>query len=310
MNLNRARQLDLQLLLAFRHLYQLRGLTRAASQMNLSQPAMSRVLAKLRDIFADPLFLRSPQGLQPTPRATQLLPQVQSAIEQMQALIEETSYHPAEDQGRLILCCNDFAANQLLPAICTQLKQQAPGLTVDIRPWTPGLLMTLASTAIDMALCLNEPHGADVTLETLYSDPYVVVMCANHPLANDPVSQQSYLAAEHILIPMGTKQQGIIEAMLASQGIVRRIALRVPYLLAALAMLPGNPYLLTVPSWVASCYKAQFNLACQPLPFATPDAQYCLAWPSRLQNEPRQRWAREQASLAMHRSFTGGQQEV
>ncbi|MBT1064710.1 LysR family transcriptional regulator [Bowmanella sp. Y26] len=307
---NRARQLDMQLLQAFVLLYEERGLGRAATRLNLSQPAMSRVLVKLRDIFADPLFLRSAEGLQPTARAEQLLPQIQSAITQMLALLGETRYQPATDQGRLIVSCNDFAASRLLPAICKHIQRQAPGLAMDIRPWTADLTSTLSSTPIEMALCLNEPCAADICVQVLHQDNYVVAMCADNPLACRPLDMHSYLQAEHILIPLGVKQQGAMETLLANQGIQRRVSLRIPYLMAALAMLPGSHYLLIIPEWVARSYQAQFNLSWQAVPFATPLAEYCLIWPTRLDNDPRQRWARTQALDAIHSQFQADNQPL
>ncbi|MDX1459098.1 MAG: LysR family transcriptional regulator [Marinobacter sp.] len=294
------RNLDLQLLAAFRALVDERNVTRAAARMNLSQPAMSRVLGKLRDIFADPLFIRSADGLMLTQRAEALLPEVDASLRQLERLLEATEFDPAQASGRLTVATNDIGASGLLPNVLPRLSREAPALSLEITPWRAGLLTELDRLPVDLTLCVLEESGPDVHVRRLAEDHYVVVMSESNPLATQTLTLEDYLNAEHVVIPLGRAGKGALEPVLSRQGFKRHIAVRVPYLMTALNIVAQSNRLLAIPAMVARSFQQTFRLQVQALPLEAPTIAYVLAWHRRHHHDQQHRWARQLLYEELH----------
>ncbi|MDX1757099.1 MAG: LysR family transcriptional regulator [Marinobacter sp.] len=298
------RNLDMQLLTAFRALVDERNVTRAAARMNLSQPAMSRVLGKLRDIFADPLFIRAADGLMLTQRAEALLPEVDASLRQLERLLSTTDFDPARASGRLTVATNDIGASGLLPNVLPRLSREAPALSLEVTPWRAGILTELDRLPVDLALGVLEETGPDVHARKLAEDHYVVVMSDRHPLATRPVTLEDYLNAEHVVIPLGRAGKGALEPVLSRQRLRRHIAVRVPYLMTALNIVAQSNRLLAIPAMVAKSFQQPFRLQIQPLPLEAPTIAYVLAWHRRHHHDQRHRWARQLLYEELHAAMS------
>lgn len=273
----RLRNLDLHLLSAFRALADERHVSRAAQRLNLSQPAMSRILAKLRELFSDPLFIRTGNQLIMTPRAQALLPEVDACLVQLDRLLKQTEFIPQNATGKLVIATNDYGSSALIPSLHTRLRHVAPRLDLEVVSWQPGMLTQLAQLPVDLALCALEDTGADVHVKTLCEDYWVVIMASAHPLASQTLSQQAYLDCEHVVIPTGSAKKGALENFLSHQGMDRRIAIRVPHIITALQLVAQSELILTIPSMVAKAFQKQFALHIQPVPLQVPELSYTLA---------------------------------
>ncbi|MFT5721191.1 MAG: DNA-binding transcriptional LysR family regulator [Motiliproteus sp.] len=292
MNLTSLCSTDLNLLPVFQVLLEERNVTRAAGRLNLTQPAISRNLARLRQLFNDPLFTRTPKGLAPTPRAQALALDLQQSLYNLSQLIEPATFIPAQATNTFRLATTDYGAQVLLPAVLRRLRVEAPQVNLEIIPWQESLLQQLDQQAIDLATCTVADVPAAIHGRGVGSDRFVCVVREGHPLIDQGLDLESYARNPHALITMGGSRKGAIDHLLEQQGLKRRIALRVPHFVAALALVAQSDLLLTVPYGLAKSCAAQYQLKILPFPMAQDDFTYSIIWHERHSKDPGHSWLR------------------
>lgn len=293
MNLTSLSSADLNLLPVFQVLLEERNVTRAAGRLNLTQPAISRNLARLRQLFNDPLFTRTPKGLAPTPRAEALALHLQQSLQDLSQLIEPAIFIPAEATNNFRLATTDYGAQVLLPSVIKRLRVEAPQVNLEIIPWHESLLQQLDQQAIDLATCTVADVPAAIHGRGVGSDRFVCVVREGHPLIEQGLDIESYATHPHALITMGGSRKGAIDYLLEQQGLKRRIALRVPHFVAALALVAQSDLLLTVPYGLAKSCAAQYQLKILPFPMEQDDFTYSIIWHERHKKDPGHAWLRQ-----------------
>ncbi|WP_166359559.1 LysR family transcriptional regulator [Pseudomonas akapageensis] len=257
------RQLDLNLLLAFDAIYQQRSVSRAAQVMNLSQPAMSNALRRLRTLCGDPLFIKNKLGVTPTLTAHRLADYVRSALD---SLREGLRMIPAGRQGNPLLriSCLDCLQPVLLDALL-----QAPQSNWQIRYFQPrrrDALLDLATGRLDILVDLDQPLAglAGLHKQPLPADHYVFAYGAG--LSEPPRTLQSYLAQPQIQVSSRRDGLSPVDLHLGLKGQRRTIAVTTQSTLAAKLIADRQPFGLSLPSRVASV----LGLQQAPLPFDEP----------------------------------------
>lgn len=257
------RQLDLNLLLAFDAVYQQRSVTRAAQVMNLSQPAMSNALRRLRTLCGDPLFIKSKQGVTPTLAAHRLADYVRNALD---SLREGLRMIPASRQGSPLLriSCPDFLQPVALDALL-----QAPQANWQVRYFQPrrrDALLDLAMGRLDILVDIDQPLTglAGLHKQSLPADHYVFAYGAG--LSEPPRTLPAYLAQSQIQV--STRRDGLspVDLHLGLKGLRRTIAVSTQSTLAAKVIADRQPFGLSLPSRVARA----LGLQQAPLPFDEP----------------------------------------
>lgn len=293
MNLTSLSSADLNLLPVFQVLLEERNVTRAAGRLHLTQPAISRNLARLRQLFNDPLFTRTPKGLAPTPRAEALALQLQQSLQDLSLLIEPATFTPAEATQNFRLATTDYGAQVLLPSVIKRLRLEAPLVTLEIIPWQEQLLQQLDQQAIDLATCTVADLPAAIHGRGIGSDRFVCVVREGHPLIEQGLDLESYASHPHALITLGGSRKGAIDYLLEQQGLTRRIALRVPHFVAALALVAQSDLILTVPYGLAKSCAAQYQLKILAFPMEQEDFTYSIIWHERHRQDPGHLWLRQ-----------------
>eukprot|EP01037_Dinobryon_pediforme_P030705 gene30705-34890_t len=228
--------LDLNLLPPLGALLRRRNVTRAAVDVGLSQPAMSRALSRLRDLIGDPLLVRGGGGLQLTPRAAALLPKVEAALNDVRALFHEPAFDPAAERRVIRMAASDAQTVLLAPAIMARLAREAPGLSLRMESYGPDLVSRLERGDIDLAFALSTtplPPGA--LSEPVSDDRLALVMRRGHPAADRDWVLADYAAYDHVVVALTGDGQSDTDALLAAGGVPRRIALVTPHFTAAVA---------------------------------------------------------------------------
>jgi DNA-binding transcriptional LysR family regulator len=180
------RSLDLNLLRALSVLLVERNVTRAAKILHVTQPTVSGMLARLRDIFDDPLFVRTSHGLLPTPRALEIEPAVLALIRDAEALVSSEEFDPAESTATTMFSVNDYMQSAVMVPLLSDLRSSAPNMKIGIRNLeVSGLSSMLMRGDIDMAITI--PEFADDSLRTqfLYREEYVAVVRASPGIAGE-----------------------------------------------------------------------------------------------------------------------------
>ena len=278
--------IDLNLLAAFDALMNERNVTRAATQVGVSQPAMSAALSRLRKLLGDPLFLRSADGLLPTPRARELAEPISQALRQLEAtLVRKPEFVPGEAKLTVNLGLSDYPAFVLLPSLLEALAEQAPGISINVHAFSDRdhAVDLLDAGAIDAAIGVPRP---------VLRDEFVTIIASKHPAARRAMNMKTYLSLPHALASPEGQRHGLVDQALAQQGRQRTLALTLPQMFALPAVVARTGMTATVMKRVALNSPAGRELALFPPPVALPEIVFHLIWHRRSDGHPAQQWLR------------------
>jgi DNA-binding transcriptional LysR family regulator len=287
------RAVDLNLLKAFDALVNERAVTRAAGRIGLSQPAMSHALARLRSLFGDELFVRTPSGMEPTARAREIAPLVTTAIEHIEAALNlGAGFEPARSTAIFTAGMAEYAEVALVGRLAAAFATQAANATLRLLPVTGAeTAEQLDRGEIDVAVAhlgRLPPHLDSVLL---LRDPFVIVAHKEHPITAAAPSLEAYAALDHVLVSPRGDTSGALDRLLAEHGLKRRIALLVATYLAIPAALAASNLVATVPRRTAQQIAAIAEVAILPLPIEF-SATVSMAWHRRAAGDPAQAWFR------------------
>ena len=224
--------LDLNLLTVFDAIMVERNVTRAATRVGLSQPATSHALNRLRHMLRDDLFIRSPKGMQPTPRAEQLAPAIRTALAGLQQALEPARFEASEATRQFRIAVDNYSAVVLVGALAGKLAKLAPKATLECRPsGTLPVHDMLDRGELDLALGPYGAQGERFSHRPLLIDDFVVVMRGEHPAAQHKnLSMAAFAALPHLEITSIPFTTDFIDEALAAEGLRRRVQLRAPLL--------------------------------------------------------------------------------
>ncbi len=290
MNLNKV---DLNLFVVFDAIYTEANLTRAGQIIGITQPAVSNALARLRESFNDPLFVRTAQGMVPTPMAQNIISPVRSALALLRVSVQESrTFNPLQANKTFRISMTDLTEAVVLPPLFQRLRKQAPSVVVESflshrRETTSDLAAGRLDFAIDAPLN-TDPQVRHVKL---MEDRYVCAMRPAHPLAGQPsVSLDEYLGLTHIHISTRRNGLGQVDLALGKMGLQRKITLRSQHYLMASNVLQHTDMVMTVPERFARRHALHF--VALPLN-ELPSVETHLYWHESTEQDPANRWMRE-----------------
>ncbi|CAH0646691.1 PCP degradation transcriptional activation protein [Pseudomonas sp. Nvir] len=296
-NMNIANK-DLNLLYLFHVLYQERSATLAAQRMALSQPALSHKLGKLRDQLGDPLFVRAPRGLTPTPRAHELAPEVERLVAGLEGFYERCEGQDfLARPARVHLYSTDYVEQTLLPRLLPILRSQAPNLTL-VTHNTRG---ALPREALEKGTCDLAVAGFYTDLpdtfhqQRLLREQFVVLASRSHPGLDSGLDLDTFLASDHLLTTLTGDLDGLVDRALHSQGKQRRVVAGLSSFIAPMRLLRGTDLLLTcLRSLALEATDRDEDLRMFPLPLELPPVEVMQIWHARTHADPLRRWLRQQ----------------
>jgi DNA-binding transcriptional LysR family regulator len=270
-----------------------RNVTRAGNRIGLSQPAMSHALNRLRYMLKDELFVRTPDGMAPTPRAELLAQPLRNALSEVQLALEPAAFDPASSDRRFVLTLNNYAAVVIAPRLVAAVSAAAPNVQLDLRPGgTLDIVEQLDRGDLDLSIGNLRTPGERFAAASLLEDELVVVMRRGHPMTRRKVSAAAFAALPHMEISSTREDTGFVDRWLAEKGLARRIALRAPYLSAA-PILATSDLVATLSRRIAQEFIRSHPLQlCKP-PYESPRMQTVLLWHRRLNSHPAHRWLRD-----------------
>jgi DNA-binding transcriptional LysR family regulator len=288
---------DLNLLVAFHALMNERNVTRAATQVGVSQPAMSAALSRLRTLLGDPLFQRSSTGLIPTPRARDLAAPIAAALRQIElAMVSQPVFAPETASVTFKLGLQDYPTVVLLPALLAALEASMPGVSLNVLAFNDrdAAVDLLDAGAIDAAIGVA-PTQTDARILTrpLLRDEFVTIVSRDHPVARGPMDLAAYLDLQHVLVSPEGQLHGLVDQTLARQGKQRKLALTLPQIFAVPAVIARTSLAATILKRVALHSQASHRLMLFAPPIALPEIDFHLIWHRRSDHHPAQRWFRE-----------------
>lgn len=275
-------RIDLNLLVLFEIVFEERHVGRAAARLNLTSSAVSHALGRLRALFNDPLFLKTPKGVVPTARAGELAAPIATALAQVRSVVSTAEpFDAASSTRRFIVGAPDGTSAVFLSPLLAHLQRAAPGIDIGVRQLLPMAGETaperawrnafdeLESRAMDIAVVPSDHIPPRFHVQRLYEEDFVVAMRAGHPFAKDP-SLKRYCAMRHLVVSLSGDSRSFVGEVMAKQGLSRRIALTVPNFMFALAVVAETDFLCALPRRLVAMHAARFGVVARESPIQLP----------------------------------------
>ncbi len=293
MRVTHLRQSDLNLLVVFATLAEERTITGAATRLFLSQPAVSRALQRLRWMFKDDLFIRGPAGYQLTPKGQTVLRELEVTLPKLDRLLGGDPFDPASEEATFRIAGTDHAFTVLCPAFCRQFVPGANKISFEFIAAHDGSFLSMERGSIDLVLCTNEevipPHFES---EVLYREGIVCVVAKENSLPRQ-LTLKRYLDSWHIAVRIKGSEPNIVEKSLASLGVKRRSAIRMPYLWAAIRSVAGTEFMVTVPRRLGIAVESDPTLRVLKPPPELRPFKYLMVWHRRMNSDAAHIWLRK-----------------
>ena len=284
---------DLNLLKLMAALLDTRSVTAAGSALGLTQSATSSALKRLRELCGDPLFVRTPQGMDPTPYALAFGEDVRAALQALElSFARQGSFDAATSARRFKLALSDVGEFVFLPSLIAAAAQAGPQLSMETEAVPrEALAGALAEGRIDIAIGVLPAMKGGIRAQTLFRESHVFLTRTGHPLLKKP-TRAAFLAARHLVVaPRETQHYGA-EGLLVELGAAGQVAVRVPHFLAVPRLLEAGDLVVILPRMIARLFAAGGKLAYRDLPVPAPTLEVKLCWHQRYEQEPANRWLR------------------
>ncbi|KJH81842.1 LysR family transcriptional regulator [Pseudomonas sp. KSR10] len=302
MNLNKV---DLNLFIVFDAIYTEANLTRAGQIVGITQPAVSNALARLRETFNDPLFVRTAQGMVPTPMAQNIIGPVRNALQLLRVSVQESrTFNPLQANKTFRISMTDLTEAVVLPPLFQRLRRLAPNVKIEsMLAKRRETTKELAAGRLDFAMDAPLNTDPQVRHVKLLEDRYVCAMRRGHPMAKDKLSVEEYLSLSHIHISSRRSGLGMVDLALGKMGQQRKIALRSQHYMMATQVIQQTDMAVTVPERFAR----RHDLHQIPLPVDIPPLETHIYWHESTDQDPANRWMREQM-IEIAQQVTAAQQ--
>ncbi|HEV2612245.1 MAG TPA: LysR family transcriptional regulator [Noviherbaspirillum sp.] len=289
-------RIDLNLFTVFEAIYTEGSVTRASQKLNLTQPAISHALGRLRTMFDDPLFIRQGHAMVSTPLARSMIEPVRRSLRGLEVTLNGLDrFDPATTPKQFKLALRDVLEATILPPLIQRVSSSAPlvdlaASQVDRRD----LESELAAGTLDGAIDVLLPLSSDILHTRIDQDSTVVVARKGHPAIDGALDLATYLKQDHILASSRRKGLGLEDFELSRFGVERRIRLRCQHYFAACRVVSQTDLILTMPGRYARIANQQFDNQILPFPLEVPAFDVFLYWHANVDNDPANRWLREQ----------------
>ena len=287
------RTFDLNLLLVFDAILRERSVMRAAEALGLSQPALSHALNRLRCLVKDQLFVRTPAGMMPTPRAEQLALPVRKALNDLQIALETETFSPSTADRQFVIAVNNYAAVVLAAPIVAACRAQAPHIRLSLRPsGTLDLLELLERGELDLVISAREAPAERFVSQPLIEDRYVAVLRRGHPALRRKLTLSAFAHLPHLAISSSGEDISFVDEALTARGLSRSNALETPYLSAGAVLVQSN-LVAVLGRQIAQEFRRAYPIEIRELPFDAPKLRSTMLWHRRFDDQPAHRWLRE-----------------
>ncbi|TIW81580.1 MAG: LysR family transcriptional regulator [Mesorhizobium sp.] len=287
-------RIDLNLLATLEVLLAERNVTKAAAKLHLSQPAVSAQLARLRDLFDDPLLLPAQRGMTPTAKATELGPQLREALDRVRSTLQShRDFDPETAQLAVSIACSDYVQAAVVMPLVLALRRIAPGVRVAVWHLSPALMeQQLANGDIDLVIATPDPAMPHLRACHLYEETYVLIGRQSHPDLKPGLTIENYVRMEHIIVSRrGGNFETPVDDALGVLGYRRNVVMSAGSFLFIPEIVSSSDLVALVPRRL---FRAQSErLTIIDLPWLSERFDIGLIWHERCHGHAGQRWVRE-----------------
>jgi DNA-binding transcriptional LysR family regulator len=297
-------KIDLNLLVYLDVLLREKNVTRAADQLSITQPAMSNGLKRLRELFSDPILVRTSEGMTPTARALQLQPVVRDVLSKLEATIQpEIDFEPATSNRTFRIMASDYAETTLLAKVLGELRTKAPSVTLDIVTPSDVSFHDVELGKVDMAINRFEELPMSFHQKVIWYDTFSCMVNSDHPCIPN-FNLDSYLAHQHVWVsktgfgvgvgidPNEVQKLGWVDAELSKLGKHRDIRVFTRHYHMAMWLAKEQGLIATLPTKASALYAAQPDVTILEPPFDIPPIALKMAWSPLLHHDAGHIWLR------------------
>lgn len=286
---------DINLLVVLEALLAEQHVTRAARRLGVTQPAMTSALNRLRGTFGDPLLIRSPAGMVPTPKALELLGPVRLVLRELERIFEHEHPFEASNSSRTFrVRMSDLLAAILLPDFASLVRAQAPRIRLEIVSLAPECIVpALESGDLDLAFSMGLEHGSAIVEERLLIDQFVLLRRASDATARDGLSAEGFRNLVHFKVAHGRFDTIFTDAILKELGAEQSVALQAVNWLAAGPILEATDLVLVMSKRFAELTAKRYAVEILALPIQTPSIAWCAYWHRRDAADQALAWLRD-----------------
>ena len=286
--------IDIRLLSVFDEIYKTRSVTTAALALDLSQPAVSIALSKLRHHFGNPLFVRTSSGMEPTPFGEGLVRPVRAVLDALDVVLgHQNDFDPVRSERIFSICMADISQLVLLPGLWAKLRTSAPGIRIEITPLSNDTARKLESGEADLALGFMPQLEAGFYQQLLFKQNFVCMVAADHPRITEHLSLAQFEAEDHAVISSSGLAPMIIDREIERLGLRRRVALDIPNFLGAAFMVEHTDLIITIPKRLGDVLQGRGAFRIFPVPFPLPGYEVKQYWHERYHHDSANRWLRQ-----------------
>jgi DNA-binding transcriptional LysR family regulator len=298
-------KIDLNLLIYLDVLLREKNVTRAASQLNITQPAMSNGLKRLRTLFNDPILVRTSDGMVPTERARALAPSIRKILLELEeALQGEEEFNELKSQRVFRIMASDYAASTLIPTLLRALNKVAPNITLDIMTPSDVTFHDVEAGKIDMAINRFDELPQSFHQKAIWRDSFSCLLSADSPLVNK-FNLNAYLGTKHVWVsktgfgvgvgmdPKDVQKLGWVDEALARLGKKRDIKVFTRNYHVAMQLAYEDNLIATLPTKAALLHKNDSNFTILKPPFEIPDIELKMIWSPLLHHDASHIWFRQ-----------------
>ena len=301
MNVSR---IDLNLLVYLDVLLRERNVTRSAKQLGISQPAMSNGLKRLRDLFDDPILVRTSEGMMPTERAQELQPIIRNVLSNVEKAVQPTTDFNAENSDRVFrIMASDYTESTLIPILLSKLSLIAPNIRLDIMTPSDVNYQDVEQGNVDMVINRFDDIPQSFHQTNVWHDSFSCLFSKDNPVAKN-FNLDTYLQSQHVWVsktgmgtgvgvnPRDTQKLGWVDQALMTIGKTRNITVFTRHYLSAALLAEQKNLVVTIPSKAAQIQRHNPKLMIKPAPFAIHPFELKMAWSPLLQSNPSHQWMR------------------
>lgn len=290
-------KVDLNLLIVLDALLETRSVTKAAERLGTSQPAVSRSLAKLRDLFDDTLLVKGARGMTPTMRAEALAEPLARLLAGVEEFLIQPSFDPASTDRVFRLATTDYGALAVLPAVMRRFSEEAPRAGIEVVPFSREVFRALAEGQVDLLLYADGRVPGSFRTMKLFEESFVSLVRTGHPLLGDSgrdrvIPLADFAAWPQVMVSIFGGTSGPVDTALAAFGLKRHIALCVPYFATAAVIASSSDLVVTMPSRIARQLGSHLGLVELNMPSFVSGYGYRLLWHERSHGDLGAAWLR------------------
>ncbi|MEJ8567014.1 LysR substrate-binding domain-containing protein [Elongatibacter sediminis] len=308
---NRFRNVDLNLLKVFYAIYCEQNISKAAQMLCVSQPAVSNALKRLREMYDDPLFVRTAEGMMPSPRAQELAQPIQEALRYLEGtLVVEDRFRPETSNRTFTVALTDYGEFYFLPRLVRKLAEQAPGVEVICLPNAgASLAVELRAGTVDLAWDWVRIDDQEYFCEPLFEDDGYCLVRRNHPEIEGELNLEQYLAAEHVALRPTRSHQPRIERALESGDLQRKVVVEVSHLTVLPGVVANTNLIATMPQRLAEFYADVMDLQVLKNPVYDDAVIVYQMWHSHFAEDEGHQWFRRLAKQVVLEDGVPGRRE-